>query len=193
MILGAAAIWILAQFLAADAFDAYAYRVGQANDTMSRLLAPLVQTWGALFVSGPIGTGIGSSSSGALGIMGTNVLWWLDTLFELESARVLQETGIVGFILVYAVRVWLLVKAISLSGRFRNPLYVGLGGVTACLFLQNLLLGFVINNATVGIYHWFAAGLLFAMYRLEVAESARTEEQPVRARGRLKAYRQMNA
>ena len=193
MILGAAAIWILAQFLAADAFDAYAYRVDQATDATSRLLAPLNQTWGALMTSGPIGTGMASSNGSALSIMGTSDFWWLNYLFEVESARVLQETGIVGFILVYAVRVWLLVKAISLSGRFRNPLYVGLGGVTACLFLQNLLLGFVINNATVGIYHWFAAGLLFAMYRLEVAESARTEEQPVRARGRLKAYRQMNA
>jgi hypothetical protein len=193
MILAAAAIWILAQFLAADAFDAYAYRAEQATDSISRLLAPLNQIWGALQTSGPIGTGMGSSSGSALSIMGTSDFWWLNNLFEVESARVLEETGIVGFILVYAIRVWLLVKAISLGVRFRNPLYIGLSGVMACLFLQNLVLGLVVNNATVGIYHWFAAGLLFAMYRLQVAESARTLEQPLRAPGRLKAYRQMNA
>jgi hypothetical protein len=193
MILAAATIWILAQFLAADAFDAYAHRAGQANDTISRLLAPLDQTWAALFVSGPIGTGMGSSSGAALSIMGTRDFWWLNYLFEVESARVLQETGIVGFILVYAMRVWLLVKAFSLSSRFRNPLYVALSGVMACFFLQDLVLGFVVNNATVGIYHWFAAGLLFAMYRLESAEPAQALEQPLRVRGRVKAYTQMNA
>jgi hypothetical protein len=193
MILAAALIWILAQLLASDAFDAYSYRTGQATDTISRLLAPLDQTWGALLVSGPIGTGMGSTNGGALSIMGTRDFWWLDTFFEVESARVLQETGIVGFILVYAARVWLLVKAIGLSGRFRNPLFVGLGGVIACLFLQNIVLGFVVNNATVGIYHWFAAGLLFAMYRLEAAEAIRTQERSVPIYGRVKKYRKMNA
>jgi hypothetical protein len=125
--------------------------------------------------------------------MGTYSFWWLNDVFEVESARVLQETGIVGFVLVYAMRLWLLVKAISLSGRFRKPLYVGLSGVMACLFLQNLVLGFVVNNATVGIYHWFAAGLLFAMYRLEVADTVRTHERPVRSYDRVPGYRQMNA
>jgi hypothetical protein len=28
----------------------------------------------------------------------------------------------------------------------------------------------VINNPTAGIYYWFAAGLLFAMYRVEAKE-----------------------
>ena len=194
MFLAAAAIWILAQFLAADAFDAYSFRAEQANDTISRLLAPLDQTWAALFASGPIGTGMGSTSGSALSIMGTNEFWWFNGLFfEVESARVLQEVGIVGLVLVYAMRVWLLVKAMSLSRNFRNPLYIGLGGVMACLFLQDLVIGFVVNNATVAIYHWFAAGLLFAMYRLEVAESARTREQPVSDRGRLEAFRPINA
>jgi hypothetical protein len=194
IILAAAVVWVLAQLVAADAFDAYAHRSEQANDVMSRVLSPLVQAWSALLTSGPIGTGMGSASSGAQGIMGTRDFWWLNgAFFEVETARVLQETGIVGFILVYAARVWLLVKAISLGVRFRNPLYVGLSGAIACLFLQNIALGFVVNNSTVGIYHWFAAGLLFAMYRLEVKESARTHQRPVHAYGRVAAYKKMNA
>jgi hypothetical protein len=194
MVLAAAVIWVLAQLLAADAFDAYASRAGQATDTITRVFAPLNEAWGALLVSGPIGTGMGSASGGALSIMGTGEFWWLNgNSFEVETARVVEETGIVGFILVYAMRVWLLIKAISLSGRFRNPLYIGLSGVIACLFLQNVALGFVVNNATVGIYHWFAAGLLFAMYRLEVTESVQTRERPVRSYGRVTAYNKMNA
>jgi hypothetical protein len=194
MVLAAAVIWVLAQLLASDAFDAYSQRSEHAGDTITRVLAPLNEAWGALLVSGPIGTGMGSASGGALSIMGSSDFWWLNgSSFEVETARVVQETGIVGFILVYAMRAWLLVKAISLSSRFRNPLYVGLSGVIACLFLQDLALGFVINNATVGIYHWFAAGLLFAMYRLEVAEPARTKERPVRTYGRVTAFRRMKA
>jgi hypothetical protein len=158
------------------------------------VLAPLTEAYWAIQASGPLGTGMGSTSGGALSIMGTREFWWLNgSFFELETARVLQETGIIGFILVYAARVWLLVKAIGLSVRFRNPLYVGLSGVIVGLFVQNLMIGFVVNNATVGIYHWFAAGLLFAMYRLETAERARTQERSQRDYGRVTRYRKMNA
>jgi hypothetical protein len=128
---------------------------------------------------GPFGTGIGSTSGGALAIMGARDLWWLNgMLFEVEPARVLQETGLIGFILVYGARAWLLLKAITLGVRFRTPLYVALSGVIAGLFVQDLLLGFVIHNATMGIYHWFSAGLLFAMYRLEAEKAFATQESP---------------
>ena len=121
--------------------------------------------------------------------MHTADFWWLNgNLFEVEMARVLQETGIIGFILVYAARVWLLIKAVRLGTRFRNPLYVALSGAIACLFLQDVILGFVVNNATVGIYHWFAGGLLFAMYRLEVAELVRTHKRAMHAYGPVAAY-----
>src|SRR5262249_1029826 len=123
--------------------------------------------YGALQVMGPLGQGIGSTGGAAAAIMGTSDFWWLEGLFEDETARVLQETGIIGFVLVYAARVWLFVKAISLGLRFRTPLYVALSGVIAALFLTEMI-STIINNPTVGIYYWFAAGLLFAMYRLEM-------------------------
>jgi hypothetical protein len=189
MLLVAPAVWLLAQYMAADAFDAYAARADQAADTVDRMLSPLIQTWGALEASGAIGTGMGTTSGGALNLMHAADFWWLNgNLFEVEMARVLQETGIVGFVLVYGARVWLLIKAIRLGTRFRNPLYVGLSGAIACLFLQDIILGFVVNNATVGIYHWFAGGLLFAMYRLEVAESVRAHQRTMHAYGPVAAY-----
>ena len=191
-ILAAALLWALAQLVAGDAFEAYSYRAEVAGDTMERVLAPLIQVYWAMQVSGPIGIGMGSTSAGALTIMRTTEFWWLTNSFEVETARVLHETGILGFILVYAARVWLLVKAIGLSVHFKNPLYIGLSGVIAGLFMQDLI-GFVVNNATLGIYHWFAAGLLFAMYRLEAAEAARKQEWSQRAYGRVAGYRRMNA
>ena len=113
--------------------------------------------------------------------MGTADFWWLNYYFELETARVVQETGVLGFILVYAARVWLLISAITLGRRFRSPLYVAISGGLAGLFAQDLGY-FVINNATGGIYHWFAAGLLFAMYRLGCEEqSALASARPANA------------
>jgi len=177
MMAASVAIWLLAQFVAADAYDAYAYRVEHADDVWSRILSPFTESWGAVLVMGPIGTGIGSTNGGALTLMGTRDFWWLNgNLFEVEPARVLLETGLIGFILVYAARVWLLLKAITLGVRFRTPLYVALSGVIVGLFMQDLVLGFVINSATVGIYYWFSAGLLFAMYRLEAEKALAIRE-----------------
>jgi hypothetical protein len=168
MIVAVGAVSIAALFLAADAFDAYAYRQEHGDDALTRVLAPFTEPYWAMQIMDPLGTGMGSTSSGALTLMGTRDFWWLNgNIFEIETARVLQETGIIGFILVYAARLWLLIKAITLGARFHTPLYVALSGVIAGLFLQDLA-GFVINNATTGLYHWFAAGLLFAMYRLEL-------------------------
>jgi hypothetical protein len=170
MVFVAAMVTILAVFLAADAYDAYAYRVEHAGDTSARILSPLTQAYDAMQIKEPFGVGMGTTNGGALAIMKTDDFWWLNgNTFEIETGRVIQETGLIGFILIYAVRVWLLVKAITLGVRFRTPLHIALSGVLVALFFQDLI-GFVINNATVGIYHWFSAGLLFAMYRLEAAK-----------------------
>jgi hypothetical protein len=98
---------------------------------------------------------------------------------EGETARVLLETGTVGFVLVFAARIWLLLSAIRLVTKFRTPLYVSLSGTIAGFFAQDLT-GMVINNPTGGIYYWFAAGLLFAMYRAETQEALARVDYPGR-------------
>jgi hypothetical protein len=154
--------------IAPEAIEAYQYRAGHSgDDPIDRMLSPLIESYSALTESPIIGAGLASTHGSAVTIMGTTDYWWLGgKFFEQEGARVLQETGVIGFILVYAARVWLLVKAITLGVRFRTPLYAAMAGVIAGFFAQYLFL-IVINNPTAGIYYWFAAGLLFAMYRLE--------------------------
>jgi hypothetical protein len=160
-------ISIIVAFIATDAIEAYQYRAQHSDDPTDRMLSPLIEVYSALTESPIIGAGLASTHGSAVTIMGTFDYWWLDgKFFEQEGARVLQETGVIGFILVYAARIWLLVKAIALGVRFRTPLYAAMAGVIAGFFAQYLFL-FVINNPTGGIYYWFAAGLLFAMYRLE--------------------------
>ena len=160
-------ISIIVVLIAPEAIEAYQYRAGHSDDPIDRMLSPLTEAYYALTESPIIGTGMASTHGSAVTIMGTADYWWLDGKFvEQEGARVLQETGVIGFILVYAARIWLLVKAITLGVRFRTPLYAAMAGVIAGFFAQYLFL-MVINWPTAGLYYWFAAGLLFAMYRLE--------------------------
>jgi hypothetical protein len=162
-------IAIIVTFMASSAIEAYNYRAGHSDDPIDRMLAPLTETYGVLTESPIIGAGLASTHGSAVTIMGTKDYWWLvdGRSAEQEPARVLQETGVIGFILVYAARIWLLVQAISLGRRFRTPLHTAMAGVIAGAFAQYLAL-IVINNPTANIYYWFSAGLLFAMYRLEL-------------------------
>ena len=169
--LACAIVYLGVTFVAGDAIEAYQYRAQTSDDPIERLLSPLTEPYVAVQVSPIFGSGLASTNSAAVTIMQTAEFWWLNYYFELETARVIQETGVIGFVLVYAPRVWLLITAITLGVRFRNPLYAAISGGLAGLFAQDLAY-FVINNATGGIYHWFGAGLLFAMYRLECEEKS---------------------
>jgi hypothetical protein len=178
-------IAIIVTFIATEAIEAYDYRARHADNPIDRVLSPLTELYSAVGESPIIGSGMASAHASAATIMGTNDYWWLDgKFFEIETARVLQETGVIGFILVYAARIWLLVKAISLGLRLRTPLYVAMAGVIAGLFAQDLAL-FVVNNPTAGIYYWFAAGLLFAMYRIESQEKSALSLASVSTRKQL--------
>ena len=160
-------ISIVVAFIASGAIEAYKYRTEKADDPIDRALAPLTEVYHAVGESPIIGIGLASTHASATTIMGTKDYWWMDgKYFENEPGRVVLEAGVIGFILVYAARIWLLVKAISLGLRFRTPVCVAMAGVIAGFFAQYLAL-FVINSPTGGLYYWFAAGLLFAMYRLE--------------------------
>jgi F0F1-type ATP synthase membrane subunit c/vacuolar-type H+-ATPase subunit K len=165
-------ISIIVAFIAPEAIEAYQHRREHSEDTIVRMLSPLTEGYYALTESPIIGAGMASTHGSAVTIMGTMDYWWLDGIFvEQEGARVLQETGVIGFILVYVARTWLLVKAISLGRRFRTPLYAAMAGVIAGFFSQHWIGLNVINSPTAGIYYWFLGGLLFAMYRLELQEA----------------------
>jgi hypothetical protein len=167
-----AIMWVAVSFIAPDAIEAYSYRAQHSDDPVMRIFSPVMELYYLLGATPVIGTGIGSTHGSAATIMGTNSYWWLQgVIVESETARIYQETGIIGFILIYTTRFWLLIKAMRLGVRFRTPLYGAMSGVIAAFFAQSIDLT-VINNPTEGIYYWFAAGLLFCMHRLELQESA---------------------
>jgi O-antigen ligase len=165
-------VLVVVQFIAPAAIDAYQHRAAEtSSDTTNRLLSPVTELYSSLQTTPIMGLGMGSAHGSSVSIMGTRDMWWLQgNMYELETARVLQETGVIGFILIYGCRFWLLLKAISLAMRFRTPLFVALSSVIAGFFFQSIYL-FVVNNPTAGIYYWFSAGLLLAMCRLESQHS----------------------
>jgi hypothetical protein len=172
-------MYLIAVVAVPDAIDAYQYRATNSDDPIVRLFSPFTEIFDVLFAAPFIGTGMASTNGVAIAILGDASFSWLNGVFsEAETARVFQETGVIGFILVYSTRIWLVVSAVRLGVRFRTPLYAAMSGVIAAFLAQNVVL-IVINNPTGGIYYWFAAGLLFAMYRLERQEKTVPRATPV--------------
>src|SRR5207248_555312 len=98
------------------------YRARTSDNPVERLLSPFTEVFDALKSSPIIGTGMASTNAAAVSIMGTAEFWWLNgNDVEAETARVLQETGLIGFVLVFAARLWLLIIAIRLGVRFKTP------------------------------------------------------------------------
>jgi hypothetical protein len=166
-----AIIAVAVLLLSSGAIDAYQYRAEHSDNPIDRIFSPITEAYEVVGETPVIGTGMASTHGAAINITGTDSWWWLQGVFvEAETARIVQETGIIGFMLIYAARLWLLIKAITFGVRFRTPLYAAMSGAIAAFFAQ-FLLGTVVNNSTAGIYYWFAAGLLFAMHRLELQKT----------------------
>jgi hypothetical protein len=155
-------------YSAAEAVTAYAGRALGSTDTGSRLLSPFLQPLSYLGVAGPFGYGIGATHQAAPALVPDQppYLWVDGLLLEEESARVLVELGLVGFGLVYGIRLLLLLLALHQARRLRAPVARSLA--TACfLFFLAHLFGGVVFNVTAGVYYWFFAGLLLLAEQLE--------------------------
>lgn len=158
---------LVLMFLTGEAVDSFSNRATSGDDPIVRLLSPINETLNAFEVSPVIGFGIGTAHGSAGAIVGSIDPWWLKgTLFELETARVMQEVGIVGFVLTYAVRIYVVLLALWMLRTLRTPLFKSLCAVFVAYFLMHIVL-FIVNNPTAALFYWFAVGLMFAMYRLD--------------------------
>src|SRR5215467_65831 len=86
-----------------DAIEAYQYRAGHSDDPVERIIGGITENYDAMLGAPALGTGMASTNAAAVAIMGTTDFWWLNGVgVEGETARVLLETGAVGFVLVFA-------------------------------------------------------------------------------------------
>lgn len=182
IVLAVVVIGTVASYFAEQAINAFAYRADNSDDPIKRLFSPFAEALNA-FENGPIfGTGLGTTHNSAATVMGTKYFYWLHGVdVETETSRVMLEIGIVGFLLIYAPRIVLVFVAMDMMRRLKRPLFKAYCAIFAGYALAQIF-GFVINNPTGGLYYWFGAGLMFAMYRLEhlkaPADARRAAPQP---------------
>jgi hypothetical protein len=186
MYAGAALSVLLVAAFGLDAVEAMLFRSMNADSAEMRILTPITEMLGAFETQPIFGTGLGTSHNSASWVMNSPEPWWLGPhRFEVETARVMQELGLIGFILVYIPRIALIFVAINMMARLQLRLFKALCAAIAAYFFMQLGL-FVINNPTGGLYFWFAAGLLYAMYKLESeARSMQSYTHPVHPVGQV--------
>ena len=102
--------------------------------------------------------------------MGSWDTWWTKGIdFEGETGRVMGELGLFGFLLIYAIRIYVAWVAIRYAHQLRNRELRVLSGVIGAYLVSDIF-GFVVFNPTAGLYHWFFVGLIFTFARLDAEE-----------------------
>jgi hypothetical protein len=154
---------------------AFRYRATSGEATAERAFVAIEETLVVADTAGVVGYGIGTMHQAGEAITGEGARWWAGGIeVESEPAKIILELGVVGFLLVYAARVLLVVHAMGLALRGRLRRYRNLGAVLAAYFIVSLP-GGVVFNPTADVYYWFGAGLLYLALYLDGQESRRLQ------------------
>ncbi len=159
-----------------DAFSAFLHRVETAGDTEERLALVNVDSIdGAVEAAGWLGFGTGATLPGGAALRTALSLDFAvdePPPAEAEYLRVMLELGTVGFLVWYAVRVYVLWALFITWRRMRIPF---LRQVAFAAFFLHLvtLNGGVIVSSTMGVYYWFSAGFIFLLPKLHAVELSR--------------------
>lgn len=158
--------------------SALLFRATNSDSNAGRLLSPFIETYSAFEVTPLFGTGLGSNSNAASTIMQSPYPYWLNgQFFELETARIMQETGFIGFLIAYAIRIYAVLLALRYARRHTDPFFIGLCFAAAFFFVVHLVL-FIVNNPLAGIYYWTLLGVVFATGRLASARKMASANAP---------------
>jgi hypothetical protein len=159
------------------AFTALEYRAETSDDPIVRLMSPVTETISAFQTSPLFGTGLGSNSNAAATVMGTVEAWWLDgNLYEVEPARIMQELGVIGCVLIYLPKVFVIILLIAQLRAAVSPLTIA-AQMAALIFVLSHFVLFTVNNATGGLIYWSMVGLAIAARRIERARQQASAEQ----------------
>lgn len=168
---GALILFTLATvYLFSDALAALLFRAETAGDASGRFTAPLIEMSNALAVTPLFGMGIGSNSNASAMLADPSLYWLQGNLFEVEHARVIQDLGIAGFLLVYFLKfyaTYLIIRHLIWS---KSKFFVSLHVSILAFVVPHTVYLFTINNPTGGLLYWTAIGLSVAIFRIERAE-----------------------
>jgi hypothetical protein len=182
-----------------DAIGAFYGRALGIEDVPARLTLPFEAPFRVIGDAGPLGFGIGATHQTAAAVTHgiPPYIWLRGLLLEAESGRVMLELGAIGFAIIYLIRIYLILFALSqvfkLRTRFHRSLAVG-----SFLFLLGSLPGGIVFEVVSGVYYWTFVGLLFAAMRLDqeavwaaaAAQAASPRAAPVPAEQPTPVWRQ---
>ncbi|MFM6606643.1 MAG: hypothetical protein ACKPH9_22105, partial [Dolichospermum sp.] len=95
---------------------------------------------------------------------------------EGELGRVVLEIGLFGFILWYALRLYLIFSLLGIFLKLKSPFLRNLALVTFLFHAINFT-GQLVFNTTFGIYYWFFAGFIFLLPQLEYQQLSLYQNQ----------------
>jgi hypothetical protein len=149
-----------------EALESFEQRRQVAADTQERIESLLLDPFKLAADAGLIGYGAGSTHQVAPALVrDAGYYQWLPTTdFEDETGRIMLELGIVGFVVVFALRVYLCRMAwlAMVNGGSRNE--KALAGGALAFFLAHLVSP-IVFNVTGGALYWFFAGVVATILR----------------------------
>jgi len=171
----ATAIWNLLP----EPATAFYQRATGTDDTISRIVSPLVEPFQIFGEVGSFGFGIGAAHQSAAFLVDSDYSWWTNGLVaEAETSRVMLELGILGFVFVFLFRIGITICALRTAFELKSRPGRSLALVLA-IFLGLQIFGSVIFNPTMNVLYWFAVGMLFALHRYEERDAWIAGDQDV--------------
>jgi hypothetical protein len=152
-----------------DALDAFWQRAVTSDSTSERMTSSFLEP--LLFLSDPefFGYGAGATHPGGAGLRARFGLTEPSVAppdAENETVRVMLELGVFGFLVWYAIKLYLILALWRTRVQTRNPFLKNLA-LAAFLVHAILFTGTTVLNHTAHVYFWFMAGFIFLLPRLD--------------------------
>jgi hypothetical protein len=150
-----------------EATEAFRGRALGTTDTRSRVILPFIAPLNSLEYAGPFGLGIGATHQAGTVLLNVPEAFWLKRFnTEAETGRVMLELGPIGFVLLYAARIYLVLVAIRAARTLKSRYHRAMA--LACLLLLLAQLpGTIVFDPVAGLFFWFFVGLLNVVIRLD--------------------------
>jgi O-antigen ligase len=180
---------VVSMYWFSEALDAFWERATTSDSASERMAGPILEPLELLSDPEILGYGAGATHPGGM---------TLRTRFGLpdpavappdaenETVRVMMELGVLGFLVWYALKLYLIRALWRTRSQVRNPF---LNNLALAAFLVHciLLTGTTVLNHTTHVYFWFMAGFIFLLPRLDsIAAHEALEENTVMKPGNLK-------
>ena len=144
-----------------DATSAFVSRTTSNEDIIPRLVDTFTTPFRFAKDVGLYGYGLGTTYQGAIALVGYSTRRFFGAMeFEEEPERIVLEMGVVGFIIVYFLRLLLITWFFNLSFKLKDPELRSLALIILLFQLQFLIgLNALVFNHTSHIFYWFLIGL----------------------------------